>query len=110
MSNERFLNIGEQAPVVGLWPGVVAFANDASLCCVDDARKRYGAKKVNDVIWGRTGWEKHEDHEGNPLNVVLYGSEDAQGEVCNDCGANLYDPDSDDETIEDEGEDVDDDE
>ena len=75
----------------GLWPGVVAFANDADLWCVRCAEHRYGNEAVQDVVKVVPGYQRHTDHEGNPLNVVLYGSEDVHGEHCAGCGVALCD-------------------
>ncbi len=79
----------------GLWPGVVAFANDADLWCVVCARKRYGRKPVAAVIAGTPGDEQYTDQEGNRLNVVLYGSEDLHGAYCGGCSVRLCDEDCD---------------
>jgi len=63
----------------GLWPGVVAIVGDADGYCVPYAKRRYGADVVQAVIDGLPGYERLTDHEGNPLSVVLYGSEDCAG-------------------------------
>ncbi len=78
---------------VGLWPGVVAFANDADLWCVQCARRRYGRSAVSMVIDGGAGYEHYTDHEGNPLNVVLCGSTDLHGMYCGSCSTPLCDDD-----------------
>lgn len=77
----------------GLWPGVVAFANDADLWCVQCARRRYGRSAVSMVIDSVPGYEQYTDHEGNPLNVVLYESPDLHGMNCRGCSTPLCDDD-----------------
>lgn len=69
----------------GLWPGVVAIAADADLHCVPCAKRVYGAAVIEAVIDGSPGYEQYTDHEGNPLGVVLFGSEDLNGMCCGDC-------------------------
>ena len=71
----------------GLWPGVVAIVGDADMYCVPCAKRRYGADVVQAVIDGLT------DQEGNPLSVVLYGSEDVRRMCCGDCFTLLEDED-----------------
>lgn len=75
----------------GLWPGVVAFANDADLWCVACACQRYGQEAVAAVIEERPAAERSTDHEGNPLHAVLYGAEDLHGAYCGGCLAPLCD-------------------
>ena|SRR2546430_2448205 len=83
----------------GLWPGVVGFANDAQLICVECAFEIYGRKVINDVIDGKPGYEQHTDNEGNPFNVLLADSEDVKGERCmiSDCGEPLSDDEEEEE-------------
>jgi hypothetical protein len=69
----------------GLWPGVVALANDADLWCVACARTRSGRKAVDAVMAGGPGTEQYTDQEDNPLTVGLYGSEDLHGASCGGC-------------------------
>jgi hypothetical protein len=69
----------------GLWPGVVAIVGDADMYCVPCAKRRYGAGAVQAVIDGSSGYERFTDHEGNPLSVVLYGSEDLHGICFGNC-------------------------
>jgi hypothetical protein len=75
----------------GLWPGVVALVGDADLYCVSCARRRYGEQAVLAVVSGTPGYEDYTDHEGNPLTVVLHGSEDLHGMYCGDCSTCLCD-------------------
>ena len=77
----------------GLWPGVVALANDADLWCVKCARQRYGRTAVDAVIAGGAGSEQWTDHEGNALSVVLYGLEDLHSTHCGGCSVPLCDED-----------------
>ena len=77
----------------GLWPGVVAIVGDADMYCVPCAKRRYGAGAVEAVIDGSPGYERLTDQEGNPLSVVLYGSEDLRGMCCGDCFTLLDDED-----------------
>jgi len=63
----------------GLWPGVVAIVG--------------GAAVVQAVIDGLPGYERLTGQEGNPLSVVLYGSEDLRGMCCADCFTLLEDED-----------------
>jgi hypothetical protein len=69
----------------GLWPGVVAIVGDADRYCVPCAKHTYGSEAVQAVIDGVPGYEQYTDGEGNPLGVVLNGSEDAQGMCCGVC-------------------------
>jgi hypothetical protein len=69
----------------GLWPGVVAMVGDADMHCVPCAKRRYGDAAVEAVIDGLPGYERFTDHEGNPLLVVLSGSEDLREMCCGDC-------------------------
>lgn len=75
----------------GAWPYVIAFDNDAERHCVDCAREIYGKKKINDVVYGREGWQDHCDHSGNPFNVVFADSDEVRGEYCMDCHEPLWD-------------------
>jgi hypothetical protein len=75
----------------GLWPGVVAVVGDAGMYCVSCAKRRYGEQAVVAVINSVPGYEQYTDHEGNPLTVVLYGSEDIHGMYCGDCSTCLCD-------------------
>lgn len=59
----------------GLWPGVVAIVADAEMYCVPCAKGFYGEEVIEAVIAGEPGYERYTDHEGNPLTVVLRGSE-----------------------------------
>jgi hypothetical protein len=77
----------------GLWPGVVSIVGDAEMYCVPCAKRRYGDGVVQAVIDGSPGYERLTDHEGNPLSVVLYGSEDLRGMCCGDCFTLLEDED-----------------
>jgi hypothetical protein len=77
----------------GLWPGVVAIVGDADGYCVPCAKRRYGADVVQAVIDGLPGYERLTDHEGNPLSVVLYGSEDLRRMCCGNCFTLLEDED-----------------
>lgn len=49
------------------------------------AKWRYGAAAVEAVIDGLPGYEGFTGHEGNPLSVVLSGSEDLREMCCGDC-------------------------
>lgn len=69
----------------GLWPGVVAIVGDADMYCVPCAKRLYGERVVQAVIDGAPGYEQATDHEGNPLGVVLCGSEDLRGMCCGVC-------------------------
>lgn len=69
----------------GLWPGVVAIVGDAEMHCVPCAKRLYGDGAVQAMIDGSPGYEQYTDHEGNPLTVVLYGSEDLRGMCCGEC-------------------------
>ena len=75
----------------GLWPGVVAFANDADMYCVPCAEYRYGNGAVAAVIAGTPGYEQYTDCEGDPLNVVLYGDAGLHGMHCGRCSACVCD-------------------
>jgi hypothetical protein len=77
----------------GRWPGVVAIVSDADMHCVPCAKRRYGAAAVEAVINGLPGYECLTDQEGNPLSVVLYGSEDLRDRCCGDCFTPLEDED-----------------
>ncbi len=77
----------------GLWPGVVACANDAEMWCVPCAKHRYGWEVVQAVLDGTPGYEQFSDDEGNPFNVVLHGSEDLHGMYCGGCSTPLCDED-----------------
>jgi hypothetical protein len=77
----------------GLWPGVVAMVGDADMYCVPCAKRRYGDAAVEAVIDGSPGCEHLTDHEGNPLTVVLHGSEDVHGMCCGNCFTLLEDED-----------------
>jgi len=69
----------------GLWPGVVALAADAEMYCVPCAKRRYGEDAIEAVIDGTPGYERYNDHEGNPFTVVLSGSENLEGMCCGGC-------------------------
>lgn len=69
----------------GLWPGVAAIVGDASMYHVECAWEVYGKKNVMAVVDSRMGYEKITDREGNPLGVVLNGSEDVSGNTCDVC-------------------------
>lgn len=84
----------------GLWPGVVAVANDADFHCIDCACEIYGHKGIMAVVDGTPGYQQYTDHEGNPFNVVLANSEDAKGQYCGDCGEPLSEEEEE-ESIED---------
>jgi hypothetical protein len=77
----------------GQWPGVVAVVADADMYCVSCARRRYGEQAVLAVIDAMPGHEQETDHEGNPLTVVLSGSEDLHGRYCGDCSTCLCEDD-----------------
>ena len=77
----------------GLWPVVLALVGDADLYCVPCAKRRYGAAALHAVIDGLPGYECLTDHEGNPLSVVLSGSEDLRAMCCGDCFTLLEDED-----------------
>jgi hypothetical protein len=77
----------------GLWPGVVAMVGDADMYCVPCAKRRYGSLAVQAVIDGSPGYEHFTDQEGNPLSVVLSGSEDLREMCCGDCFLPLDDED-----------------
>jgi hypothetical protein len=76
----------------GLWSGVVAVVGDADMYCVPCAKRRYG-NAIQAVIDGSSGYERFTDYEGNPLSVVLYGSEDLRGMCCGSCFTLLDDED-----------------
>ena len=73
----------------GLWPGVIAIVGDADMYCVSCAKGLYGERPVQAVIDSIPGFDRYTDHEGNPLGVVLYGSEDLRGMCCGMCFAPL---------------------
>ncbi len=77
--------------VYGLWPGVVAMVADADMSCVPCGRYLYGEDCIQAVIEGAPGYEQLTDHEGNPLSVVLWGSEDLHGMHCGWCMEPLCD-------------------
>jgi len=77
----------------GLWPGVVAIVGDADMHCVSCAKRLYGDGAIEAVIDGSPGYERLTDHEGNPLGVVLFGSEDLDGMCCGDCFTPLAEED-----------------
>lgn len=87
------VNVKQDRPVSGLWPGVVAITGDADMLCVACARQCYGAAPVQQVIDGKPGYEQYTDHEGNTLGVVLRGSEDLHGQYCGRCHVPLCDDD-----------------
>jgi hypothetical protein len=75
----------------GLWPGVVAIVGDADLWCVSCAAQYYGNGAIQAVIDGKPGYERYTDFEGNPLGVVLSGSENLHTAYCSSCGDQLCD-------------------
>ena len=77
----------------GMWPGVIALVGDADMACVPCAKQQYGEEAVQAVIDGLPGYERYTDHEGNPLGVVLSGSEDVHGMFCGRCRRPLCDED-----------------
>lgn len=77
----------------GLWPGVVAIVGDADMYCVSCAEVRYGERSIALTVSGPKEDEEPLDGEGNPLGVVLYGSEDLHGMYCGDCGGVLCEDD-----------------
>lgn len=77
----------------GLWPGVVAIVGDADMYCVPCAKRHYGDGAVQALIDGSPEYEHLTDHEGNPLSVVLYGSEDLREMCCGGCFTLLDDED-----------------
>ncbi|GER82751.1 hypothetical protein KTAU_13880 [Thermogemmatispora aurantia] len=74
----------------GLWPGVAAVVGDAALWCLPCADERYGGEVVEALVRGEE-CEGLVDDEGNPLGVVLVGSEDLHGQYCDCCWEPLCD-------------------